>query len=65
MTTEGSGSLAVVDFRSGKLLRAFPTGARVSHMVAATGDGRRAFVASIGSGTLTALDLVAGRRVGE
>ncbi|HMM36623.1 MAG TPA: YncE family protein, partial [Thermoanaerobaculia bacterium] len=37
---------------------AIPTGEKVSHMVALSPDGKTAFVSSIGSGTVTAIDLV-------
>jgi DNA-binding beta-propeller fold protein YncE len=57
VTTEGSQSLLVVDPTEGRVLSASATGQEVSHMVDVTPDGRRAFVANIGSGSLTAIDL--------
>ena len=59
VTSEASQSLLVVDTPEGKVLSAIPTGQEVSHMVAVARD--RAFVANIGSGTVTVIDLKAGR----
>ena len=42
---------------------AVETAQEISHMVAATDDGRRAFVANIGSGTVTVVDLEAGEKI--
>ncbi len=47
------------------MVQTFPTEAQVSHMVAVTPDGSRAFVANIGSGSICAFDLVAGDSLGE
>jgi YVTN family beta-propeller protein len=57
VTTEGNGTLTIVDVAERRVVAAIPTGARVSHEVAVTPDGRRAFVANIGSGSVTAIDL--------
>ena len=65
VTAEGSGHLLVVDPDAGRVVSAIATGQEVSHMVATTRDGRRAYVTSIRSGTTTALDLVAGRKLGD
>jgi DNA-binding beta-propeller fold protein YncE len=65
VTVEGSGHLLVVDPRTGGIVSAIATGQDVSHMVAVDGGGRRAYVTNIGSGTTTALDLVAGRKLGD
>ena len=54
VTTEGSRHLLVVDPSSGKVVGSTPTGQDVSHMVAVAPDGQRAFVANIGSGSVTA-----------
>ena len=61
VTAEGSKSLLVVDVEKGVVETAVETAQEVSHMVAATPDGGRAFVANIGSGTVTAIDLAAGK----
>lgn len=57
VTAEGTKELLVVDPRSRRVTARIPTGRQISHMVSAAPDGRRAFVASIGSGTLSAVDL--------
>jgi YVTN family beta-propeller protein len=65
VTAEGSGQLLVVDPGAARVVAAIPTGQEVSHMVAVSRDGARAYVTNIGSGTTTALDLAAGGRLGE
>ena len=62
-TTERSSSVAVVDTRRGDALSSIATGQQGTHMVAVTPDGRRAFTANIGSGTVSVLDLAAGRKL--
>jgi YVTN family beta-propeller protein len=63
VTAEASQALLVVDTEGAKVLSAIPTTQETSHMVAVAGD--RAFVANIGSGTVTAIDLKAGRATGQ
>jgi DNA-binding beta-propeller fold protein YncE len=65
VTTEGSRHLLVVDPRSGRIVSAIETAQDVSHMVAVAPEGNRAYVTNIGSGTTTALDLAAGRKLGD
>jgi len=65
VTTEGSKHLLVVEPASGRILTAIETAQDVSHMVAVSNDGARAYVTNIGSGTATALDLVGGRKLGD
>jgi DNA-binding beta-propeller fold protein YncE len=65
VTAEGSKHLLVVDPEAGRVLSAIETGQDISHMVAVSRDGARAYVTSIGSGTATALDLVAGRKIAD
>lgn len=65
VTAEGSRHLLVVEPSSGRVVTAIETGQDVSHMVAVSADGARAYVTNIGSGTVTALDLVAGRKLGD
>ncbi len=65
VTSEGSRSLLIVDVDAGKVERAIATDQDVSHMVALTPDRKRAFVANIGSGSVTALDLVTGSKLGS
>lgn len=59
-TTERSQSLTIVDTRNGDRVSAIPTGQQGTHMVAVTPDGRRAFTANMGSGTVSVLDLERG-----
>lgn len=56
VTAEGSRHLLRFD-AAGELAAAIRTGEEVSHMVAVTPDERLAFVANIGSGTVTVVDL--------
>lgn len=65
VTTEGTQHLLVVDPDSGGIVTAIPTAQDVSHMVAVSRDGARAYVTNIGSGTTTALDLAAGHKLGD
>jgi DNA-binding beta-propeller fold protein YncE len=64
VTTEGSRHLLLVDPDRG-IVGNVETAQEGSHMVAVTGDARRAFVTNIGSGTVTAIDLAAGRKLGD
>jgi len=61
VTAEQKGALLGVDLETRKVVKSVPTGQEVSHMVAVTPDGKRAFVANIGSGSVTAVDLEAWR----
>jgi YVTN family beta-propeller protein len=63
VTTEESAHLLVVDPLTGTVVNEIKTSAKISHMVAVTPDGRRAFVANIGSGSVTAIDLVEGSKI--
>jgi len=65
VTTEGTKHLVIVDPDAGRVVSAIETGQDVSHMVAVSADATRAYVTNIGSGTTTALDLVAGRKLGD
>jgi len=57
VTAEAQASVLIVDVVDGRIEQAIVTGQRVSHMVAVAPDGGRAFVANIGSGSLSVLDL--------
>ncbi len=57
VTAEGTKELLVVDPGKRRVTARIPTGREVSHMVAAPRDGRAAYVASIGSGTVSSADL--------
>lgn len=63
VTAEQQASVLIVDVAARRVERAIVTGQRVSHMVAAPAGGERAFVANIGSGSVSVLDLQAGRAI--
>ena len=63
VTAEGSKALLVVDIELAEVVGSLDTDAEISHMVAVTPDGSRAFVANIGSGSMTAFDLEAPARL--
>jgi YVTN family beta-propeller protein len=65
VTAETDRALLVVDTEKGVVERALLTGAEISHMVAAAPDGRRAYVANIGSGSVSVFDLGSGERLKE
>ncbi len=60
VTAEGKKELVVVDPRSAKILSRMPTGHSLSHMVAASPDGKRAYVSSLKDGLVTVIDLPGG-----
>ena len=64
VTAEAGRELLQFDAR-GNLEQVIKTGQSVSHMVAVTPAGQRAFVANIGSGSVTAIDLVLGEKLGD
>lgn len=61
VTAEGTKELLVVDARERRVTARIPTGREVSHMVAAPRSGTRAYVASIGSGTVSAANLASAK----
>lgn len=63
VTTEGSGSLIIVDTEESKVVSAIETGQKGSHMVALSPDAATAYVTNIGSGSVTVVDVAAGRIV--
>jgi YVTN family beta-propeller protein len=63
VTTERSRSLTIVDTRRGDAVTSVATGQQGTHMVAVSRDGRRAFTANIGSGTVSVVDLEAARKL--
>ena len=65
VTTEDSRHLLVVDVVKGTVDAQVETGQQVSHMVATTPDGKRAFVANIDSGNVTAIDLDQRRKLAD
>ncbi|HYI47163.1 MAG TPA: YncE family protein [Allosphingosinicella sp.] len=62
-TAERSQSLVLVDPARGFAVSAIATGQQGTHMVAVSPDARRAYSADIGSGTVTIVDLAAGRKL--
>jgi YVTN family beta-propeller protein len=58
VTAEANKALLIIDVFQGTVKHAIPTNQEISHMVVATPDEKFAFVANIGSGTLTVIDLV-------
>lgn len=65
VTTEGSRHLLIVDPDAGRVVDAIETGQDVSHMVAVSADGKRAYVTNIGAGTTSVLDLPSRRKLGD
>jgi len=65
VTAEAQKALLRVDPGAGKVARAYPTGQEISHMVVVAPDASRAFVTNIGSGTVTAIDLAAGKKLAD
>ena len=63
VTAEGLKELLVVDPKARRVAARIPTAQETSHMVVAPADGSRAYVANIGSGSLTVVDLAAGKVV--
>ena len=63
VTAETNKALLVVDTAGGEVVSAVDTDAEISHMVAVTPDGSRAFVANIRSGSVTVVDLRTNTRV--
>lgn len=62
-TTERSRSLTIVDTSRGDSVSAVETGEEGTHMVAVSPDARHVFTANIQSGTVSVIDLVAGRLI--
>jgi YVTN family beta-propeller protein len=65
VTTEGRGELVEVDVATGVVMRRIAVGEGSAHMVAVSPGGRRAWVSNISTGTLTRVDLEAGRSDGS
>lgn len=57
VTAEGLKELLIVDPKARRVAARVPTSRETSHMVAASPDGKRAYVANIGSGSMTVVDL--------
>lgn len=63
VTVEANRALITVDVNSGTILRNIETEQNVSHMVAVANKLGRAFVANIGSGSVTIIDLKNNKRI--
>jgi YVTN family beta-propeller protein len=63
VTSEATQRVLIVDIVKGTVLSAIPTEAAGSHMVAVTGDGKRAFTSNVGSGGTTEIDLAGAKFV--
>ncbi len=57
VTAEGLKELLIVDPGARRVAARVPTARETSHMVAASANGKRAYVANIGSGSVTVVDL--------
>lgn len=65
VTTEGSGSLLLVDIVNGAVERVIDVGDGLGHMVALSHDAKTAYVSKIGAGTVSRIDLGDGRKTKE
>ena len=65
VTAEGLKELLVAEPLKRRLVGRIPIGREVSHMVAAPSSGLTAWVANIGSGSVTAIDPAAGKVIAE
>lgn len=63
VTAEKNKALLVVDLAARKVAAAIPTEQEISHMVAVSPDGTRAYVANIGSDSISVIDLDAGKLI--
>lgn len=61
VTAEGKKELLVVDPKTRRVAMRIATGRETSHMVVASKDALRAYVANIGSGSVTVVELSAGK----
>jgi DNA-binding beta-propeller fold protein YncE len=60
VTSESTQNVVIVAIASGEIRKAIPTQHQGSHMVAVTGDGKRAWTGDIGSNTVSELDIPTG-----
>jgi len=63
VSTELDRSISVIDPATLKIVGSVPTGQEQSHMFAITRDGRRAYTANVGPGTVSVLDLQARKTI--
>jgi YVTN family beta-propeller protein len=57
VTCEGAQTVAMLDARSGAILKRWRTDQEISHMLVATPDERKLYVANIGSGSVTVIEV--------
>lgn len=60
VTAEVNEALLIVDVAEGRVVHALETGQKGSHMVKVSPEGKRAYVANVGSGTVSVMNLVTG-----
>lgn len=65
VTVEGNKAMLIVDVQSGQVAGVIATDQNVSHMVVVAARSQKAFIANIGSGSVTVLDLKARRKVSD
>ena len=65
VTAEGNKALLIVDIESGKVAAAVTTDQNVSHMVVVARRYEKAFVANIGSGSVTVVDLKTRQKISD
>ena len=63
VTTELDQTVSVIDPKTLKIVGTIPTGQAESHMLAIAHNGRRAYTANVGPGTVSVLDLKARKQV--
>jgi DNA-binding beta-propeller fold protein YncE len=63
VTTDFPPTLLVIDPQQKKIVREIPVGQKLPHMVAVLRNERKAYTADSGTGTVTVLDLTAGKAV--
>ena len=63
VSTELDRSLTIVDPATLQIVGRVPTGQEQSHMFSVTRDGKRAYTANVGSGTVSVLDLTARKAI--
>lgn len=59
VTTEIDKTITIIDPKTLKITGTLPTGQPESHMLALSHDGRRAYTANVGPGTVSAIDIAA------
>jgi YVTN family beta-propeller protein len=59
VTTELDQTITIIDPKTLKILGTLPTGQPQSHMLALSHDGRRAYTANVGPGTVSVIDIAA------